>query len=205
MIVASGGIVLALAGVVIATIYLHKHWKAIWHEIKKLVAEAWAWIKKHTELIAMAFGPIGLAIKVFADHWKTIWAGIKAVISEVAKIIHSIIGGIASAIANVTHAVSSIANNPIVKGIGGVVSGIGSFFSGGGSSAAKSLTNNSQQVTPLAPPRFGASRFGQQAPANVTIHIAGSVISENDLVTRVRDGIGQGMRRRGLSAAALGI
>ena len=208
-VVASGGIALVVAGIVAVVVYLATHWKEVWNFIKTSIHEAWDFIKHHTELIAIAFGPLGLAIKFFADHWESVWNGIKAVAQTVGRIISDIIGGISASIHAVTSALSAITNNPISKGIGNVIGGIESLiphFAEGGivTSPHIGLVGEAgpEAIIPLS--KLG-SVGGGGGSTNVTIHVAGSVVTQTDLVRSVQDGLAQIMRRRGLNPATIGV
>lgn len=206
-VVASGGTALLIAGIIAAVVFLATHWKETWNAIKTGITDAWTWIKKHTELIAVAFGPIGIAIKVFADHWSSIWNGIKAVIKDVADAIHTIIGGISSAIHDVTGAIDKITNNPIAKGIGSVVSGIMNVIphAEGGIVTSPHVGLVGEAGPEAIIPLSKMNGMGMGGGITINIHNAGSVIAQHDLVTSIRDGLAQGMRRRGLDPATLGV
>jgi hypothetical protein len=91
MLLASGGILLALGALVIGVLYLAKHWKRVWSDIKQWVKDGFEFVKKHLALIVtVALGPLGLAALELAKHWKTVWADIKAALTTAWNFIHNV-------------------------------------------------------------------------------------------------------------------
>jgi cell wall-associated NlpC family hydrolase len=83
MIIASGGIVLALGAIVIGIYFLWKHWHTVWGWIKKVAEDVWKFIwDGFGKYLLPLLGPAGLialgAIEL-AKHWGTVCGDIKRV------------------------------------------------------------------------------------------------------------------------------
>ncbi len=79
--ISTGGLLLILAGIIVAVVLVWKNWDTIWGFIKTVVSDAFDWIKRHLALISLLFGPIGLIIYEFAHHWQGVWEGIQAAVA----------------------------------------------------------------------------------------------------------------------------
>jgi hypothetical protein len=202
MIIATGGIILAIGLLVAAVIYLKNHWHAIMEKIKAAIASAVAWIRDKVQMIKNAFmdvfnglsgivhnafNAVGNIIKGYFNIWIGIIDGIvralNGVIDKANKIkVH--IPGFGDVGVNIPHipeipalASGGIVNSPTLALIGEA---------------------GPEAVVPL-------SRLNSGGGMTVNIHVSGSVIHERDLAVTVRDHIAQLMRRRGLDPAILGV
>src|SRR5262249_25238774 len=81
------GVVIAAVLVLIAVgVELSKHWRQIWAEIKRLVADAVDWIRAHWQLIlAILTGPIGAAVAWIVTHWGQVTSFFGGVVSTIAR------------------------------------------------------------------------------------------------------------------------
>lgn len=77
IIAATGGIIVGIMALLYGILYVAQHWTEIWNWIKDAVSTAWAWIKKHAELILVVFAPFILPFIEIAKHWSEIWAGVQ--------------------------------------------------------------------------------------------------------------------------------
>jgi TP901 family phage tail tape measure protein len=80
MMLATGGIVLVLAALVVGAYELYKHWGTVWAFCKAVVVDLWHWIESQwSQLLAMLWDPIKTAAANIVSAWNTITAGIKTV------------------------------------------------------------------------------------------------------------------------------
>jgi TP901 family phage tail tape measure protein len=87
--IATGGIVLILAALVIGGYELYKHWGTVWKFIKSAVMDTWDWIKGHWPLLlGILTGPIGLAALYIYDHWKTIYKTVSDAVHDVITFVY---------------------------------------------------------------------------------------------------------------------
>src|SRR6266851_1488128 len=140
--ISTGGLLLILAGLIVAVILVWKNWDTIWGFIKGIVTSAFDWIKRHLALISLLFGPIGLIIYEFAHHWQGVWQAItdalnfawgliQPVIHFIGNILHDVIVVPALAMVAVWSVVWSFMGKvvsdawgvlkPIVTTIGGII------------------------------------------------------------------------------------
>ena len=77
MIAATGGIALAIGALVLAAIYVAKHWKQIWTDIKNWFADAVKFLRSgFGTLVILITGPIA-PLLLLALHWKQVWTDVK--------------------------------------------------------------------------------------------------------------------------------
>lgn len=72
-----GLIVLAIAAVAAAAYEIHKHWNAIWADIKQWTADAVSFIKAKFSDLENAFPPLRDAADYVRDHWRNAWDDIE--------------------------------------------------------------------------------------------------------------------------------
>lgn len=228
--VATGGMTIVIGLVAAAALYLATHWKQVWADIKHVISDAWQWIKDVVGFLVKVFeysSPFGLAIKFLGDHWSEIWNGMKDVVTGVWHFIESIFGKIVDGVKGVVglfkaeiNGLISIVNLVIraidaihvklpdwIPLIGGKEFGVNipeiPKLAEGGIVSSPTLAMigeaGAEAVIPLS--KMGSMGGG----VNVVIHVQGSVISQNDLVTQVRDQLGQVLRRKGAPLSALGL
>jgi len=94
-IIATGGIILVVAGLVAGAYLLYKNWGTVWAFVKRVVVDTWTWIKTHWPLLTeILLGPIGFAVVAIIGHWGEIIAGGRAVLAAL-RPVFSVIGTIA--------------------------------------------------------------------------------------------------------------
>lgn len=193
-------IIAAIAGLIMAGLWLKNHWHEIWEKVKETVHKVVDWVKDkfHSFVTALkgifsglgniirgAFSAVGNIIKGYFNIWIGIidWIvdKLNMVIDKANKVkIH--IPGFGTVGVNIPHipTIPKLAN-------GGIVSS---------PTIAMIGEAGPEAVVPLSRGHLGA---------HVTVHVHGSVIREHDLAVSVRDQIAQLMRRRGLDPAILGV
>lgn len=63
-------IIAALAALGVAAYLIYRNWNTIWNGMKAVVAAVWNWIKTNWPLLlAIIFGPIGIAIDLIVKNW----------------------------------------------------------------------------------------------------------------------------------------
>lgn len=262
-VVASGGTILLIAGIVAAITFAAMHWKEMWSMMKTTFNAVWSFIKENWQLIAIILtGPIGLAVVAIVKHWQTIKAGFVAVWDGIRtafttawdslvkawdsawamlknpKISWTAIwDGMKNGFATAFNAVKAIFTSifdSIGMSIKGRINGWIGLING-----LIALINKIPTVTimgktigiPKIPPipmlaeggvvnRATLAMIGEAGPEaviplskmgsmgggqTVNIHVAGSVVTQSDLVTSVRNELAQLLRRKGLSTTALGV
>jgi hypothetical protein len=172
--------------------------------------------------MTIAIGAIVVAIAFLATHWKEAWAGIKAITEGVWHFIEGIMQSIKNSISSVIGAVKSEINgiiglvNSAIKALDSIkihipgtninlgvdIPQIPKLAEGGivtSPTLAMIGESGSEAVIPLS--KMGGMGSGM----NITIQVQGSVISEGQLINKVRDGLAQTMRRKGVPTSVLGI
>lgn len=200
MIVATGGIILALGLLIVGALWLWHNWDKVWGWIEGAASAAWQWIKTHMDQIVMALGPVGIAAVLLKNHWSEIWSAITGAVSAAWAKISGIFGSITGGISNVI----------------GKIQGMASAVSGGASSAWSAITGHATGT-----PYFGGGMtwVGENGPElaalprgsriwshSSSMQVAGAGSTGGDItvpVTVVVDGhvIHQSVQRQALSYA----
>lgn len=90
-------IIAIVAAVGFAAYELYKHWDQVWGFIKDITASAWHWIKSHMDLIiAVALGPLGVAIDYLRDHWGQVTGAIGSAMQGLGQVFSDVWGSIGS-------------------------------------------------------------------------------------------------------------
>lgn len=109
MIIATGGILLAVGLLIAGGIWLAHHWRQVWADIKQWVGEAWQFMVGVFHQIENWFSSVITAnLDAFRADWNAVWGGIKTAVSDAWNFIRPIIDGISSAVSGIT------------KGLGGL-------------------------------------------------------------------------------------
>lgn len=186
MILATGGIVLAIGLLVAAGVYIATHWKKIWSDIKQWVSDAWDGIKAIGSGIASffkgIFDDVGSIIKDYINFWIGL---IDKVIGFINDIPHVHIPG-----TSISIGIPHIPDIPKLAN-GGIVSK---------PTIAMIGEAGAEAVVPLSK---GKGMLG--GGMNVTVNVQGSIIAQNDLINTVRDGLAQALRRKGAPLSSLGL
>lgn len=203
MIIATGGILLAIGLLVAAGVYLKNHWHEIMEKVKEAIHKAADWIHEKiqtikdtfhnvftglSEIVHNAFNAVGNIIKGYFNIWigiiNFIVGALNGVIDKANKI-HVHIPGMGTVGVNIPHIpeIPKLAN-------GGIVSRPTIALIGEAGPEA---------VVPLSKGKgFGGN-------VHVTVNVHGSVVHEKDLAVSVRDNIAILMRRQGLNPSILGV
>ncbi|RJQ68076.1 phage tail tape measure protein [Pseudonocardiaceae bacterium YIM PH 21723] len=82
MILATGGIVLAIGLLIMAGVWLYNHWDEVWGAIKRWSSEAWHWIESNlVHPLVQAWHAIGDGVNwLYQNAIKPVWDAISAVI-----------------------------------------------------------------------------------------------------------------------------
>lgn len=132
MLLASGGIVLLLTGIVVAVVELAKHWSQVWHDIKQWAWDAWHWLDQNVvQPIEAGFLWVWHnVLEPYLAFWKTMWDDMKKVAAEIWHWIDdNVIKPMSDALGSVTGALKGVGN--IASKAGGFVSNLFSFDDGG--------------------------------------------------------------------------
>lgn len=113
-------IIAIVAAVGIAAYELYTHWNAVWGFIKRIVSDAYDWIRQHLGLIiSVGLGPLGAAAEYLWVHWQSIWRKISDFVAEIWSKLQPIFHAITSAISTVSSGLSTV---------GHFASSVGSFL-----------------------------------------------------------------------------
>lgn len=117
---ASLGIVAAIGLIVVAVIYVAKHWKQIWGDITAVFHDVVGFIKSHVDLLLLALGPIGITILLVKKYWRDVWDDVQTAISVAVDVVKAYIGiltTIASGFINLLVQAGKDIINGLVNGI----------------------------------------------------------------------------------------
>jgi len=177
-------------GMQIAFEFLRDAWDTVWGGIKKAAKAAWDFLSK------IVFAPIKLeakgmliAYEFLGKAWGAVWGGITDAVSSAWDTISGIFGSIQDAVSSVIGAISSVGNAiSSIPGAGAIGSLLG-FAEGGtvpGPTGAPRLAvvHGGEQVIPV-----GGGGSSDGGGGSVVVHVYGTVTSERDLVSTVRDAL----------------
>ena len=212
--IATLGIVAGIAVLVAGIVWLGMHWHQVWTFIKDIVVDAWNWIKKHLDLVALLiFGPFGFAVAYIATHWNQVWGIVKTVIHDAWTVIQAvfnfIVGGAEALWNGVYGAVSKIVNwfTEFPGQILNLVKDAGTWLLETGKHIIEGLINGikgmfgdiGKVVSDLAGNLLGglASAFGIASPAKTT----------HDQGVQVTQGLADGItaNQAAVTSAAAGV
>jgi Transglycosylase SLT domain len=89
--IATGGIILIVAALVVGIYELYKHWNTVWSFIKKISMDVFNWLKANWPLVlAILVGPIGIAALEIYKHWDTIKRAFSDAIAFITKIVGTV-------------------------------------------------------------------------------------------------------------------
>lgn len=117
MMLATGGIVLAIGLVVLAAYELYKHWDTVWAFCKAVIMDVWHWIDSNwPKLLAILWDPIKTAVASIAAAWDTVTAGVRSAVATIVSTWNKVTAGIKAVIDWITynwHLVLIILTGPI--------------------------------------------------------------------------------------------
>lgn len=176
-----GLIVIAIAALAAGLIYAYKHSETF----RKIVTEAFDDVKKAAKVVA----------DFIESAFKTVWGGVKLYINSIITLANIAIRALNSIDVKVPSWVPLIGG----KSFGFNIPEIPKLAEGG--IVSRPTVAMIGEAGPEAVVPLNKSGLGM----NVTIQVHGSVISQSDLVVKVRDELAQLMRRKGASLAAIGL
>lgn len=103
------GVIGAFALLITGIYMLATHWDTVWGTIKRVISNAIDFIKEHTLILSILFGPVIGIISFFASNWDTIWGAIKATVAAAVDFIEHHMHFIITAIKAVGTVVGDIA------------------------------------------------------------------------------------------------
>ena len=222
-----GLIIIAIAALVAAFIYLWTHfkgfrdfWKDAWHDIASVfdtvrhaiaegfdfithaAAEAFDWVKSHWPLIlGILTGPIGLAVVFIVQHWRQIVAGAVAMVGDVTSWFRSLPGRILSAVGDLGH----LLWNAGVRIVEGLINGIESKVGDLAASAEHMIASLGGKVLHLlgiGSPSKVAHWWGQMVAQGLADGIASSSHLPGAAAARMAANVTAGLGRPGAAGAS---
>lgn len=138
-----GVIILAIAALVAAVVFAYNHvdWfrkgvdvslalvRAAFSWLVNAAQVAFGWIKDHLALVALAFGPVGIAVALLGSHWSSIWNGIQTVVQAVWKVLQPIFSAMSTVVGGIVGGIGKVAS--VVSGAVGGLGHLLGFADGG--------------------------------------------------------------------------
>lgn len=120
------GIIIGIAALVAAIIWMATHWHQVWGEVKRIAVDVWHFLYNlfHNHIVQDILAIWSVGLIPLAEHWHTVWNDIKRVVEDVWHAISPIFHDIAHAISDITGGISKVAGG-IGHGIGDVLHFVG--------------------------------------------------------------------------------